>query len=162
MYIFENNSLYFETLITLIAKCLELHSSCSQLCFSTCIILCSSNKPNLLSLTSNLISVLLNILPATRNVSELSSLIFLQLLIKKHKKPLLYAQAFVLKFFHIFSPVSTFLSHEITIETLQPSKKCHLAKFCKVDMHKARYFIPWEKQVFLVVFSLRFPIYLQI
>ena len=56
-------------------------------------------------------------------------LISYQLLIK----PLLYAQAFVFKTFHIFSPVSTSLSHEIIIETPLTSKKCRKAKFCLID-----------------------------
>ena len=52
-----------------------------------------------------------------------------QLLIKS----ILYAEAFVFKTFYIFSPVSTSLSLEITIETPLTSKECRLAKFCKVD-----------------------------
>ena len=65
LHVFENNSLYFKILVTLIAKRLQVHSSYSQLCFSTCITLCLSNKPNLHSVISNVTSVLLNILPAT-------------------------------------------------------------------------------------------------
>ena len=76
-------------------------------------------------------------------------------------KPLLYAQAFVFKTFHIFSPVSTSLSHEITIKTPLTSKKYRLANFAR-SMRKARCFISREKQVFLVGFSLKFPRFPQI
>ena len=93
---------------------ISTHSNYSKLCFSRCITLCFSNELNLLAATSNVTSVLLNILPGTI-------------------KPLLYAQPFVLKTLHIFSPISTSLSYEITIEIPLTSKKHHLAKFCKVD-----------------------------
>ena len=43
--------------------------------------------------------------------------------------PLRYAQAFVFKILDIVSPVLTFLSHETSLT----SKKCRLAKLCKVD-----------------------------
>ena len=93
---------------------ISTHSNYSKLCFLRCITLCFSNELNLLAATSNVTSVLLNILPGTI-------------------KPLLYAQPFVLKTLHIFSPISTSLSYEITIEIPLTSKKHHLAKFCKVD-----------------------------
>ena len=48
-------------------------------------------------------------------------------------KPLRYAQTFVFKTFQIKSPVLTSLSHENAIESSLISKKCRLAKFCKVD-----------------------------
>ena len=51
--------------MTLIAECLQVHSSYSQLYFATCITLCFSNKLNLLSVTSDLTCELLNVLPAT-------------------------------------------------------------------------------------------------
>ena len=66
-------------------------------------------------------------------------------------KPLVYAQAFVFKTFHIFSPVSTSLSHEIALETPLTSKKCRQAKFCLIDA--------WSKALFFTgeaSFSSRF------
>ena len=54
----------------------------------------------------------------------------------------------MIKPFQILSPVLMTISHENTIETSLTSKKCRLAKFCKVDA--------WKKQVFLVGFSLTF------
>ena len=44
-----------------------------------------------------------------------------------------FYKAFVIKPFPILSPVLTSISHENTIETSLTSKKCHPAKFCKVD-----------------------------
>ena len=71
-------------------------------------------------------------------------------------KPLLYAQAFVFKTFHIFSPVSTSLSHEITIETPLTSKKCRQAKFCLIDAWSKALFFTGETS-FSSRFSLTFP-----
>ena len=42
-------------------------------------------------------------------------------------------EAFVIKPFKILSPVLISISHENTIVTSLTAKKCHLAKFCKVD-----------------------------
>ena len=61
-----------------------------------------------------------------------------------HYKPFLksFYKAFIynafykapaIKPFQILSPVLTSISHENTIETSLTSKKCRLAKFCKVD-----------------------------
>ena len=112
LHVFENNFLCFKILMALTAEWLSVHSSYSQLCFSTYITLYLSNLICFLWPESWLLYFSISY----------------QLLIK----PLIYAQAFVFKTFNIF-PVSTSLSHEITIETPLISKKCRLAKFCKVD-----------------------------
>ena len=44
-----------------------------------------------------------------------------------------FCKAFLIKPFPILSPVLISISHENTVETLLTSKKCRLAKFCKVD-----------------------------
>ena len=56
---FENNSLFLETLMTLIAKLLQVHRSYSQLCFSTYKTLFFSNKLNSFCPNLDLISVFL-------------------------------------------------------------------------------------------------------
>ena len=50
-------------------------------------------------------------------------------------KPFLksFYKAFEIKSFQILSPFLISISHENTIETSLISKKCRLAKFCKVD-----------------------------
>ena len=69
---------------------------------------------------------------------------------------MLFYKAFVIKPFHILSPILRSISHKNTIDTSLTSKKCHLAKFCKVDAGFKRLFLR-EKQVFLVGFTLTFP-----
>ena len=112
LHVFENNFLCFKIIMALTAEWLSVHSSYSQLCFSTYI-------------TLYLSKLICFLWPKTW---LLYFSISYQLLIK----PLIYAQAFVFKTFNIFSPVSRSLSHEITIETTLISTKCRLAKFCRV------------------------------
>ena len=66
------------------------------------------------------------LLPQT---SFLCFLILYQLLIK----PLSYTQAFAFELFYFISPVLKSLSRENKIEASLTSKKCRLAKLCKVD-----------------------------
>ena len=113
LHVFENNFLCFKIIMALTAEWLSVHSSYSQLCFSTYV-------------TLYLSKLICFLWPKTW---LLYFSISYQLLIK----PLIYAQAFVFKTLNIFSPVSTSLSHEITIENPLISTKCRLAKFCKVD-----------------------------
>ena len=75
--------------------------------------------------------------------------LFLLLYYQQLIKPLCCAQAFPFKTFYLVSSVLTSLSRENTIEVSVTLKKCRLAK--------VRHFISWEKQVFLVGFSLAFP-----
>ena len=106
---FENNSAYLETVMTLIGERLEIHLSYSQLYFSTCLISFFINKLNSLSATSNLISV-----SATKESHYFTlRLSFLKL--------------------HVISPVSTSISCENTIETSLRSRKYHLAKLGNVN-----------------------------
>ena len=112
LHVFENNFLCFKIIMALTAEWLSVHSSYSQLCFSTYI-------------TLYLSKLICFLWPKTW---LLYFSISYQLLIK----PLIYAQAFVFKTFNIFSPVSRSLSHEITIETTLISTKYRLAKFCRV------------------------------
>ena len=62
-----------------------------------------------------------------------------------------YAQAFAFKTIYIDFPVRTLLSHENTTETWLPSKKCRLAKLCKVDAESQRLHFTGEAR-----FSIRF------
>ena len=112
LHVFENNFLCFKIIMALTAEWLSVHSSYSQLCFST-------------HITLYLSKLICFLWPKTW---LLYFSISYQLLIK----PLIYAQAFVFKTFNIFSPVSRSLSHEITIETTLISTKYRQAKFCRV------------------------------
>ena len=55
--------------------------------------------------------------------------------------------------FQIISPVLISISHGNTIETSLTSRKCRLAKFCKLDAWSQGILFT-EKEIFLVDFSL--------
>ena len=69
-----------------------------------------------------------------------------------------FYKAFVFKSFQILSPVLISISHENTIEIPLTSEKRHQAKFCLVHA-RSQALLFTGKQVFLVGFSLRFPIF---